>query len=102
MDEYIDPVSNSRPLPEVRPHESTGPRIGPPHGPVVGEVVAVHARSGHHEGRHRLDVSVGADTYTELVVRVLSGACQHLEGKRVALYLAEQSGENENARGPQP
>ncbi len=56
---------------------------------IAGRVVTVHRGKRHHDGQHALDVTVGADDYTEIIVRVPKGSYSHLEGKRVVLYLDE-------------
>ena len=88
MSEPIDPIDEVAPTSGVSPHGGAGaPRAT--HGkPVVGHVVAVQ-RGAHRDGAHRLDVSVGAEEYAEIIVRVESGPCQDLEDKRVVIYVVE-------------
>lgn len=88
-EEFVDPVDRVPPhlraegmgLPRQRQDEETH-AIG-----LDGEIVAVHRKSGHHEGRHILDTSVGAEEHNEIVVRVESGDLGHLVGKRVKIRI---------------
>jgi hypothetical protein len=52
-------------------------------------VIGVHRGLTHHDAEHRLDVSVGAEERTELVVQVESGSCEGFDGKRVVVLLDE-------------
>lgn len=84
-DDYIDPVDGVTPS---HPVEAGGRRSGS--GPVQaarlnGRVIAVHKKSGHHEGGHVLDTSVGAQEYAEVVIRVDSGDLEDLVGKDVVI-----------------
>ena len=89
MAEIVEPVGETRPADPVGPHTHGGAHGEPHRKGIVGEVVAVHLRDARHEGGHRLDISIGAEEHTEVVVRVVSGSCQDLQGKRVVLYVAE-------------
>lgn len=86
-DEYIDPVDNLKP---IHPVEGGGRRpegVPGPAASVSGIVIGVHRKSSRHEEAHRLDTSVGGQTYTELVLRVESGEIDEHElmGKRVVV-----------------
>jgi hypothetical protein len=54
---------------------------------IAGEVVGVHRGTPHHGEKHRLDVTVGGQEHTEIVVRVPRGEYGGLEGKQVVLYI---------------
>jgi hypothetical protein len=49
--------------------------------------VAVHRGRRHQDDAHRLDITVGAGEYTEIVVRVPNGVYEDLEGKRAVMYI---------------
>ena len=86
-DEFVDPVDSVPPELRVEGLEPGGrrPSAAQRGAFVEGEVVAVRRKSGHHEGQHVLDTSVGAKEYDEIVVRVESGDAQQLAGKRVVI-----------------
>lgn len=85
-DDNIGPVERVQPKfpmrddPEARTDRPLARRVT-----VEGEIVAVHRKSGHKEGHHILDKSVGAEEHDEIVVRVRSGDLGHLIGKRVRI-----------------
>lgn len=84
--EYIEPIRPSAPLDGVQRGSERPP--GPPgHGTIHGKVLGVRRGLSHKEGQHRLDVSVGADDATELIIRIPNGAYPGLEGKRVIIYV---------------
>jgi len=86
-DEYVDPID--RVPPGLRPEGlGAGQKRKPAErrgATVEGEVIAVRRKSGHHEGKHLLDATVGAREYDEVVVRVNSGEAHGLAGKRVTI-----------------
>ncbi|MCH7909736.1 MAG: hypothetical protein IIB38_08980 [Candidatus Hydrogenedentes bacterium] len=85
-DEYVEPIGPV--LPKIPVRDSPGARAEGTENrrvTVEGEIVAVHRKSGHKEGRHLLDKSVGAEEHDEIVVRVRSGDLGHLVGKRVRI-----------------
>lgn len=90
MAEPIEPVDGVQPAEPVRAHGTGGYMPGGRPPRVIGEVIAVHRKSGHHEGGHLLDVNVGGEEHTELVVRVLSGPYDDLEGRRVVIQAAPE------------
>jgi len=84
------------PLREIQPGDGASSHGGgiamPPRRDkgVSGRVVAVHRRTAQHDqGEHRFDVSIGVEHHSELVIRVESGSCAHLEGKRVIVLPEE-------------
>ena len=86
MEEPVDPVSNS---PRThRPQDRlTPPSPGKPthKRELSGTVIAVHRKSGHHDGDRILDATVGAAEYNEVVVRIEGAELGHLVGKTVRL-----------------
>lgn len=89
MDDTVEPVGGVSPTEPVSHHGGTGGSLGGQRKGVRGQVVAIHRRNAHHDGEHRLDVSIGAEEHTEVVVRVESDDCAHLDGKRVIVFLDE-------------
>ena len=85
VDDFVDPVDGIRPGHAIEGREAQGKRAPSHHGSVTGQVIAVHRRSGHHDGEHVLDTSVGGKEYVDLVVRVDSGQVDDLVGKRVVV-----------------
>ncbi len=86
--ELITPVSGSSRIDRLEPQGGSPP---PVHGTqsITGRITSVHRRSQRHEGRHTLDISVGGEDYTEIVLRVPSGAYANLEGKRVVIFIED-------------
>ncbi len=84
--EYIDPIGSSAPLDRVQ-RGSGMPPIPPGREAIRGKVHGVRRGQTHKEGQHRLDVSVGGEDSTELIIRVPNGAYAGLEGKRVVIYI---------------
>ena len=56
---------------------------------IAGRVSAVYRGRQQQKRGHVLDLTVGADEYTEIVVRVPPGVYNNLEGKRAVLYVDE-------------
>ena len=85
VDDFVDPIDAVRPSNPIE--DAGGSRAVTPqrHQTVSGRVVAVHKRSGHKEGHHVLDTSVGASTFSEVVVRIDSGDIGDLVGKQVVI-----------------
>ncbi len=86
--DLIAPVSGSPRVDRLEPQAGSSPPVRAMQS-IAGRVVSVHRRSQHREGQHALDVSVGGEEYTELVLRVPSGAYANLEGKRVVIFIEE-------------
>ncbi|MBI2422317.1 MAG: hypothetical protein HYV27_05760 [Candidatus Hydrogenedentes bacterium] len=88
--ERVTPVGGKQPIDRL---DGYGPPAQPPaarHAGVTGTIVAVHQSAARHPGEsHVLDVTVGAETWTEIVVRVPQGAYRNWEGKQAVLYLEE-------------
>lgn len=84
--DYIDPIRPKAAIDRLE-HEGGGPPPPPPHTGVRGKVIAVRRSHEHREGKHRLDVTVGADEGTEFVIRVPRGAYVQWEGKDVIIHL---------------
>ena len=90
MDETVEPIGETAASSPLSPHGKADVLPAARGKPVVGHVVAVHRQTRHHDDtEHRLDVSVGGGEHTEVVVRVESGPCNDLEGKRVIVYVDE-------------
>jgi hypothetical protein len=87
---FIEPVHNLMPSGAITPHTESGSAPPPRTTGIVGQVVAVHrARTTASTEAHILDVTVGADDYTEIVIRVPNRPYAHLEGKRAILYVQD-------------
>lgn len=56
---------------------------------IAGRIVSVQRGGRHAGGGEVLDLTVGGGEYTEIVVRVPTGAYGQIEGKRVVLYIDE-------------
>ena len=84
--EYIEPIGPSSPLDKVGRGNSLPPNP-PARESIHGQVQAIRRGHVHKEGQHRLDVSVGGDNSTELIVRIPNGTYPGLEGKRVVIYV---------------
>ena len=93
QDDPIQPLDNvgaSRHIDDSRHVEgrSREPAQSPGHHrTITGEVTSVRRKSGHREGEHVLDTSVGAQQDTELVVKVKSGDVSDLTGTQVIIRI---------------
>ena len=84
--EYIKPIASSMPLDPV--HAGSGmPPVPPGREAIRGKIQGIRRGQAHKEGQHRLDISVGGEDSTELIIRVPNGAYAGLEGKRVIIYV---------------
>lgn len=88
FEDRISPLSKSSPV-EPSEHSSRGASSEKTGQRISGEIVAVHRGNPHHDGEHLLDVTVGGEEYTEIVVRVPRGEYAGLEGKPAILYIDE-------------
>lgn len=86
--DYVDPIRPKAAIDRLE-HDTGGPPLPPAHGAVHGRVLSVRRGQQHKDGHHRLDVTVGGDEATEIIIRVPQGACAHWDGKKVALFLEE-------------
>lgn len=68
----------SPPLPRARSRRS-----------IPGKIVVVRQSAASHSEEHVLDVTVGGEEYTEIVLRVPPGAYHALEGKQAILHVEE-------------
>jgi hypothetical protein len=84
--EYVEPIGRAAPLDGVA-RGSGMPPVPPGRDAIRGTIQGVRRKQGHKEGDHRLDVSVGGEESTELVIRVPNGAYPGLEGKQVVVYI---------------
>lgn len=88
--EPLDSVGASRHIDDSRHVEGRSrERAQKPghHRTITGEVTSVRRKSGHREGGHLLDTSVGAQQDTEVVVKVKSGDVSDLTGKEVIIRI---------------
>ncbi|MBI2435304.1 MAG: hypothetical protein HYV26_20805 [Candidatus Hydrogenedentes bacterium] len=86
--DYVNPVAGRAPIErvenQVRPQErGRQPRS------IAGRISSVYRGHRHSTRGHMLDLTVGADEFTEIVVRVPPGIYNNLEGKRAVLYVDE-------------
>ena len=86
--DHIEPVMGSREVGGV------GNQPGPQQQhrktrAIAGRITGIHRGSRHSGGGHLLDVSVGGEAYSEIVLRVPEGAYSELEGKHAVLYVEE-------------
>lgn len=86
--DYIDPIRPKAAIDRLE-HDGGGPPHLPAHGAVHGRVLGVRRGQHHQEGRHRLDVTVGSEDGTDVIIRVPAGACTNWDGKKVVLLLEE-------------
>lgn len=56
---------------------------------ISGRVVSVRRGLQNRGGEHTLDVSVGGEDFTEIVLRVPSGPYANLEGRSVVIFIEE-------------
>lgn len=85
VDEYVDPVDSVKPSHHIESRSGPRRQVANRHASLTGRIVAVRRRSGHREGEHVLDTSVGAEEHTEIVVRVDAGEFDDLVGKQVVV-----------------
>ena len=86
-DDSIDPLDGLSPSRRIEGHGRADQHHPQHRQTLKGTVVAVHRKAGHHEGDHVLDTSVGAQAYNEVVVRVIEGNLNDLNGKAVMLIV---------------
>ncbi|MBI1320360.1 MAG: hypothetical protein GC168_15640 [Candidatus Hydrogenedens sp.] len=87
-DDLVDPVNPLRRSPRVEPHDFELPsRQEPKPLTLRGRIAAVTPGHAHDGETHRLDVTVGGSTHTEILVTVPNGAYGNLEGREVVLRI---------------
>lgn len=86
--DFVDPVGRKLPIDRLE-HDGGGPPLPAARPGLHGKVLGIRRGHEHKEGRHRLDVTVGGEDSTEMIVRVPRGVYADWEGKKVILYLAE-------------
>lgn len=86
--EQVSPVSGKAPIDRLG-GDKEPPRPARAATSIAGRIAAVHRASRQQQSGHTLDVVVGGDEFTEIVLRVPRGAYGHLEGKRAVLYIDE-------------
>ncbi len=85
VDDFVDPVDNVKPSHAIEGRGTRASHVPGHHASLNGRVIAVHRRSGHHDGEHVLDTSVGAQEYTDVVIRIESRDFEDMVGKQVVL-----------------
>jgi hypothetical protein len=86
-DGYVDPIGEVPPLQPAGAGGQRESRDTSHEGRIAGEVIAVHRRTtGHHEGGHLLDTTVGAVDHSEVVIQVDHCDLEGLVGKRVVIH----------------
>ena len=86
--DYVDPVSPKAAIDRLE-HDVGGPPVVPPRPGLRGKVQGIRRGQQHKEGQHRLDITVGGEETTEIIVRVPMGAYAAWEGRKVIMYLDE-------------
>jgi len=86
--DHIAPIAGSSPIDRLEGGTGAEPGFRRAQS-ITGRVMAVHRRAPHQRGEHTLDITVGGDAYTEIVLRVPQGAYANIEGKRAILYIDE-------------
>ncbi len=84
-DDSVDPIDSVNPSHVIEGRGTRVSHVPGQHASLNGRVIAVHRRSGHHDGEHVLDTSVGAQEYTDIVVRIESRDFDDMVGKQVVL-----------------
>ena len=85
VDDFVDPVDGVSPSHAIEGRETRARHVPAQPASLTGRVIAVHRRSGHHDGEHVLDTSVGAQEYTDIVIRIESQDFEDMVGKQVVL-----------------
>ena len=83
--DYVDPVEGVNPGHAIEGRGTRASHVPGHHASLTGRVIAVHRRSGRHDGEHVLDTSVGAQEYTDVVIRIESQDFEDIVGKQVVL-----------------
>lgn len=86
--DYVDPVGPKAAIDRLE-HDLGGLPVVPPRPGLHGKVLGIRRGQQHKEGSHRLDITVGGEETTEIIVRVPTGAYAGWEGKKVIMYLDE-------------
>jgi hypothetical protein len=87
--EHIVPIAGGIPVDRIDEHSSGVDRERPRGRRIIGHVTSVRRESRPRDSEHTLDIRVGGEEYTEIVLRVPAGSYANLEGKRVVIYLEE-------------
>lgn len=85
VDDFVDPVDGVKPSHAIEGRETRTHHVPAQPASLTGRIIAVHRRSGHHDGEHVLDTSIGAQEYTDVVVRIESGDFEDMVGKQVVM-----------------
>lgn len=87
--DHIVPIAGSSRIDRLGEGPAGTPRTPRTGQTIAGRIISVRRATRHAEGGHALDVSVGGDDFTEIVLRVPSGSYSNLEGKRGLLYVED-------------
>lgn len=86
VDDFVEPVDGVKPSHAIEGGGSRLTHVPGHHASLTGRVIAVHRGADHkQDGEHTLDASVGAQEYTDVVVRIESGDFEDMIGKQVVL-----------------
>lgn len=87
-DDRIDPLLGVHNIAPVQRHDQPEPQIPARRGLAIrGHITAVVAGRPHAGEHHQLDVSIGGNAYTEIIIRVPNDAYGHLEGRDATLHV---------------
>ena len=87
--DVVNPVAGRPPIDRVE-GQTRAPAANPREArSIAGRIRAVRRGRQHQSRGHTLDLTVGADEYSEIVVRVPPGIYNNLEGKRAVIYIDE-------------
>lgn len=86
--DHLNPILGSNRIDRLEGGQRMRPQPSEPQS-IAGRIVTVHRGGRHAGGGTLLDLSVGGGDYTDILVRVPTGAYGQLEGKRVILYIDE-------------
>lgn len=86
--DHLNPILGSNRIDRLESGPRMRPQAAEPQS-IAGRIVTVHRGGRHAGGGNLLDLSVGGGEYTDILVRVPTGAYGQLEGKRVILYIDE-------------
>ncbi|MCC6142489.1 MAG: hypothetical protein IT368_01660 [Candidatus Hydrogenedentes bacterium] len=87
---FVEPIHNLIAASGISPEGKGAPAPRPRTTGIVGRVVAIHRRHASASAEpHVLDVTVGGEDYTEIVIRVPTAPYAQIEGRRAVIYLQD-------------
>lgn len=93
LDEFrsysIDPVGGKQPIDRLEGGAGASAPRPKMAMSIPGRIITIRRSNINRSGGHVFDVTVGAEEYTEIVLRVPTGAYANLIGKRAVLYIDE-------------